>query len=646
MVPLVTQQAHAIRTHSKLRVQALCGGSNVNTSFTPEAWVKEMQHFDVLVLTAQVFLDMLRHGLITIDMFYLMVFDECHHTRKSHPYNSLMREFYFPCPKAHRPKIFGLTASPLSLQTNVELCARTLEAHLDATIHTVHPTLVQRIINKPREIELVYDQSPMYSSTLLMQALHQQYGGLYWLDRSMREATRLLEELGPWCADAYWDLFYQPSTVKKMDITMRQPQISNEVLDNVKSIVKQYSLVQRYSQPPLEPDYCSPKLLTFLRALLSSKVAKSFRCIVFVNRRITVLLLYIMVQRLPQLQFLSAALMVGHGWTQPQESVSMTVNAQKRVMGHFRAGRSNLLLATEVAGEGIDIQACNTVIRFDLFNTVVAYIQSRGRARHENSAFVIMMERDNAAQFDLVRRFRTAETEMQGWCLKSATKSLDDNLVEMPESSYTLPDTYLVESTGARITMSSAVSLLHHYCSTLPGDEHCCLQPLFTFDQDSYGFRAVVTLPVNAPLRTVAGDPMSSKTRAKQSAALHTCAQLHHMGELTDRLLPKMYVSKRQRRMLFFGKSYLADLADKLFHQDESDEDDEPNRVSYESGKTRYRTVNESTWYPQRATTKDPHETEQVWYPTVLQPVMNTKNCSSQATQYRTWLLLTQEPLA
>ncbi|KAJ1650923.1 Dicer-like protein 1 [Dispira simplex] len=646
MVPLVTQQAHAIRTHSRLRVQALCGGSRVNTSFTPETWVNEMNHYDVLVLTAQVFLDMLRHGLITMDMFHLVVFDECHHTRKSHPYNSLMREFYFPCPKEYRPKIFGLTASPLSLQTNVELCARTLEAHLDATIHTVHPTLVQRIVNKPREIELAYDPSPVYPATLLMQALHHQYGGLYWLDRSMREATRLLEELGPWCADAYWDLFYQPFNVAKMDITMRQPHISNGILDNVKILVKQHSLAQQYPKPPLESNYCSPKLLTFVRALISSKVAKSFRCIVFVNRRITVLLLYILVQRLPELQFLCAALMVGHGWAQPQESISMKINAQKRVMGHFRAGRSNLLLATEVAGEGIDIQACNTVIRFDLFDTVVAYIQSRGRARHENSAFVIMMERGNAAQYDLVRRFRTAEAEMQGWCLKSATKPLDDNLVESAEFSYTLPDTYLVESTGARTTMSSAVSLLHHYCSTLPGDEHCCLQPLFTFDQDSYGFRAIVTLPVNAPLRTVVGDPMPSKTRAKQSAALHTCAQLHHMGELTDRLLPKLYVSKRQRRILSFGKSYLADLADKLFHQDESGEDDEPNRASYESGKSRYRTMNESTWYPQQTTAKAHHETEQVWYPTVLQPVMNTRNCSAQATQYRTWLLLTQEPLA
>ena len=49
----------------------------------------------------------------------LLVFDECHHADKDHPYNLIMRDFWFhnfdpEKPWAgKRPKVLGLTASPI-----------------------------------------------------------------------------------------------------------------------------------------------------------------------------------------------------------------------------------------------------------------------------------------------------------------------------------------------------------------------------------------------------------------------------------------------------------------------------------------------------------------------------------------------------
>ena len=40
----------------------------------------------------------------------LIVYDECHHAMKDHPYNCVMREFYFN--SDYRPKVLGLTACP------------------------------------------------------------------------------------------------------------------------------------------------------------------------------------------------------------------------------------------------------------------------------------------------------------------------------------------------------------------------------------------------------------------------------------------------------------------------------------------------------------------------------------------------------
>lgn len=44
---------------------------------------------------------------------------------------------------------------------------------------------------------------------------------------------------------------------------------------------------------------------------------------------------------------------------------------------------------TRVAEERMDISAANSVIRFDAVQTPVSLVQSRGRARQANSAFLL-----------------------------------------------------------------------------------------------------------------------------------------------------------------------------------------------------------------------------------------------------------------
>lgn len=76
-----------------------------------------------MVTTPQVLLDALRHGYISLGGdISLVVFDEVHHAGKNHPYNAIMKEFYFHLPARNsetatpnsvRPMIMGLTASPI-----------------------------------------------------------------------------------------------------------------------------------------------------------------------------------------------------------------------------------------------------------------------------------------------------------------------------------------------------------------------------------------------------------------------------------------------------------------------------------------------------------------------------------------------------
>lgn len=53
----------------------------------------------------------------------------------------------------------------------------------------------------------------------------------------------------------------------------------------------------------------------------------------------------------------------------------------------------NIIVATSMLEEGLDVQSCNLVIRFDPSATVCSFIQSRGRARMQDSVFLLLVKR-------------------------------------------------------------------------------------------------------------------------------------------------------------------------------------------------------------------------------------------------------------
>ena len=62
---------------------------------------------------------------------------------------------------------------------------------------------------------------------------------------------------------------------------------------------------------------------------------------------------------------------------------------KKQTIKEFRTGSVNILVATAVVEEGLDIPTCNLVIRFNKPNNFSSYMQSKGRARSKkNAAYV------------------------------------------------------------------------------------------------------------------------------------------------------------------------------------------------------------------------------------------------------------------
>lgn len=64
-------------------------------------------------------------------------------------------------------------------------------------------------------------------------------------------------------------------------------------------------------------------------------------------------------------------------------------------MLQFRSGLKNLIIATSVLEEGIDLLAYHLVISFDSPDNITSFIQRRGRARQGVSEFVVMKAADD-----------------------------------------------------------------------------------------------------------------------------------------------------------------------------------------------------------------------------------------------------------
>ena len=60
----------------------------------------------------------------------------------------------------------------------------------------------------------------------------------------------------------------------------------------------------------------------------------------------------------------------------------MTSVQQDDILKYFRNGEHKVIIATSVAEEGLDVQKCNIVIRYEHVTNSIARVQTRGMLRN------------------------------------------------------------------------------------------------------------------------------------------------------------------------------------------------------------------------------------------------------------------------
>ncbi|KAL4589871.1 hypothetical protein LXL04_002782 [Taraxacum kok-saghyz] len=558
-VALVEQQAKVIKDSIDVEVGIYCGSSKGLKGH--HDWEKELEQHEVFVMTPQILLHNLSHCYIRMEHIALLIFDECHYAQveSNHPYAEIMKIFYKPgIPKL--PRIFGMTASPIfgkgasisSLETLLHAKVYTVEAREELDKFVSSPKLRfyyygTTIANSPCH-HLIYSARLETIKAECMSTLMKKIEDPSILKNTKKALQRLhgnllfcLENLGLWGALQACRILLKGDLVERNEVIEVNEECSDDILcGTFLSQVAAYFTSECKKDDPLEsngteadlssvealkpPDF-SWKLLRLIQILYHFRPQPNMKCIIFVNRIITARSLAYVLQ---QLRFLSAwrcSYLVGvHSGLR-----NISRKSTNAILEKFRSGELNLLVATKVGEEGLDIQTCCLVIRFDLPETVASFIQSRGRARMPKSEYAFLVDKGNQKEMSLIQTFQKDETQMND---QISSRASSVTFVDFEEK------TYSVDSTGATISSGSSVSLLHRYCSKLPHDEFFNPKPRLYYFDDAEGTVCYIILPANAPIHQVISSPQPSKEFAKKDACLKACRQLHELGALTNYLLP------------------------------------------------------------------------------------------------------------
>ncbi|KAM0933866.1 hypothetical protein DsansV1_C34g0226111 [Dioscorea sansibarensis] len=514
-------------------------------------------------MTPQILLHSLQHCFIRMEHIVLLIFDECHHAQAQsrHPYAQIMKEFY-KTNTTKVPRIFGMTASPIvgkggPNQLEYSRRINSLENLLEGKICSVDDNLELESVAATPDIKIyLYGPVANHTSGFIVTCIlkleetkdecvrtirKELCDDFQELQKKIKNLERIhgnlifcLENIGLQGASYVAKILVSSDCNDLMQMELDNNDkvgcIADHYLKKAHSILNVELLhddteSDSTSLMALVEPFFSNKLIVLIGMLSTYRLKSNVKCIIFVERVFVARSLAYIIGNLKSLDFWKCAFLVGCR----SGLRSMSRKKMNAIVQEFSLGKLNLLIATNVAEEGLDIQTCCLVVRFDLPQTVSSFIQSRARARMRTSEYVFLLERGNERDEMLLESFSTREDIMNKEIISRTSNESFNDLEEK---------IYKVYSTGASVSTGCSISLLHHYCAKLPRDMYFTPQPKFFYLENLDGTTCRVILPPNAPFRQVVSSPCSSKDEAKRVASLQACIALHERGAFSDYLLP------------------------------------------------------------------------------------------------------------
>ncbi|OQR79479.1 endoribonuclease Dicer-like [Tropilaelaps mercedesae] len=554
-VPLVQQQAAYIARHIAGRVRSFVGAMRVD-DWSGRQWSQQFEENNVLVMTPTILNNILNANFISMANLNLLVFDECHCATGKDPYVQIMQNHYICTQPSARPRVLGLTASVFNKKVRlIEMASRIEELECKLGANLVTALSAVDYITRPHELLVIHPTVPP------------NFGGEAGASRIVTtpdsnvsaSVNAILAAVGPFgCLEVV------RRRVRQLTHTILSDMARADKLQSTRRLHRSYELAEEIItgwNSPIEE--ASPKAWRLLEILEEFKGFGQPLCgIIFTVERATVFALCRWIQAMAakypeRWGHLYCDFVIGQSGMAlygpeygdgGQLAEQELVRHQERVLRDFRSQQLNLLVATSVIEEGVDVPACNLVVRFDAPRSMRSYVQSRGRARRLPSLYVVLANPREAleVQYELAT-FKNIEFQLLRYCNEHRRGPVEPSQMFLHlYNRFQLANIYskVHEHNNGRavITPFAARQILQWYCDSLGSDRYTLQTPEYTYEESTQYRKLVrcsIRLPRQSPLQTaIFGDWEESHSIARTSAALNALNRLYAIGELSQHMLP------------------------------------------------------------------------------------------------------------
>ena len=576
-VVLCTQHAQTFPLRlPAYQVRALTGNDGVDRWSDQKTWDAALQNVRIIISTYSVLNDALNNGFLRMDKLALLIFDEVHNCIGDNPGAQLMRNFYFHATTS-KPAILGLSASivnPSDFEQRFDSrvitprrCRSELMNHANRPVLNIlrhqsstyepGPKLVRL-----RDLRMSYNREtdPWIQSLdqddriAFLMNLNKQTTCQKELSAVYQKANHVFEQLGPALAEYFIENTTR-SLLNKLDV---QGELDFETSMTKYEASHLAHILQPLAAPPRKRKCdntiemqastfsdLTPKALALID-FLEKEWTPTFTGLVFVQQRA---LAYTLAHLLAHYHFQRAQIRV-EGFvgtsrvSDPGKRLIEQVLPQdhKGILEKFRSAerKVNLIVATEVLGEGVDVPQCHLVLCFDPPPQIKSFVQKRGRARHKDSKYVLMFDR--IADTSKIKKWQMLEAELDQAFQLEESLWQQSQLLEQRSDPEAETREFRVSSTGALLNHKNATARLYHLCQSVQTQGWLDARPQFAYEAlASLDVHATVTLPLcfEPDLRiTQSSRPWKTERTAKRDAAFEALVKLYNHGLLNDHLLP------------------------------------------------------------------------------------------------------------
>ncbi len=384
------------------------------------------QTADIVFSTPQCISNDLKNSLYDLSEVSLLIEDECHHCLKNYSYVHVVESYR---KSAKNQRILGLTASPGADKKTISQIAKNLGIEA-IELRTRESQDVKEYIHELNFEAVRLDFPPKFReiSELLKKIFYQRVAELKSRKLLFGPATKtaLLETqrniMGRLASGRKNFVLFAGASICAQAVKIQhalellETQTLSALFDYIQNLFEQARLekskaVQKLVKLPefsmayiklaelmaLKKEH--PKILELKNIVQSEiKTNPKAKIMVFGQYRATVTRIC---KELNQIPGIAAKVFIGQAKKESKfingerESMGLSQNEQKEIIEQFKLGKINVLCATSIGEEGLDIPEVNAVIFYEPIPSAIRKIQRAGRtARLMKGKLIILITRD------------------------------------------------------------------------------------------------------------------------------------------------------------------------------------------------------------------------------------------------------------